>query len=85
LNLFHHDFGICDRYAGGLDAAAKVRCPASVVLGARDQMTNPKQTATIVSALNAQVQTQVQTVDAGHMMMSEAPDAVLAALRSALG
>ena len=81
LNLFHHDFGICDRYAGGLDAAAKVRCPASVLLGARDQMTNPKQTATIVSALNA----QVRTVDAGHMMMSEAPDAVLAALRSALG
>lgn len=80
LNLFHHDFGICDRYAGGPAAAAKVRCPASVVIGSRDQMTNPKQTATIVEALNA----QVQPIDAGHMMMSEAPDAVLAALRSAL-
>ncbi|HEY9066852.1 MAG TPA: alpha/beta fold hydrolase, partial [Burkholderiaceae bacterium] len=37
LNLFHHDFGVCDRYAGGLDAAARVRCPATLVVGARDQ------------------------------------------------
>lgn len=81
LNLFRHDFGVCDAYAGGLEAAAKVRCPTTLVIGVRDQMTNPKQTATIVSALNA----RVQTVDAGHTMMSEAPDAVLAALRSALG
>ena len=80
LNLFHHDFGICDRYADGLAAAAKVRCPATVVIGSRDQMTSPKQTATIVKALNA----RVQSVDAGHTMMSEAPDAVLAALRDAL-
>ena len=80
LNLFHHDFGICDRYAGGPAAAAKVRCPATVVIGSRDQMTIPKQAATIVTALKA----QVQTVDAGHAMMSEAPDAVLAAVRGAL-
>ena len=81
LNLFHHDFGICDRYAQGLAAATKVRCPATVVIGSRDQMTSPKQAATIAQALNA----RVQSVDAGHTMMSEAPDAVLAALRSALG
>ena len=81
LNLFHHDFGICDRYAGGLAAAAKVRCPATLVIGSRDQMTSPKQTATIVQALNA----RVHSVDAGHMMMSEAPDGVLAVLRDAVG
>jgi len=80
LNLFHHDFGICDRYAGGLAAAAEVHCPATIVIGARDQMTSPKQAATIAKALNA----RVQSVDAGHMMMSEAPDAVLAALRGAV-
>jgi len=80
LNLFHHDFGVCDRYAGGLAAAGKLRCPASVVIGSRDQMTSPKQTTAIVDALNA----RVLSVDAGHSMMSEAPDAVLAALRSAL-
>ena len=24
VNLFHHDFSVCDAYTGGLDAAAKV-------------------------------------------------------------
>ena len=80
MNLFHHDFGICDRYAGGFDAAAKVRCPATLVLGARDQMTSPKQTDAIAAALRA----HVTHVEAGHALMTEAPDAVLAALRGAL-
>jgi pimeloyl-ACP methyl ester carboxylesterase len=80
LNLFHHDFGVCDGYAHGLEAAAQVRCPASLVLGDRDQMTSPKQAATIAQALKA----TVHTVPAGHSMMTEAPDAVLAAVRRAL-
>ena len=81
INLFHHDFGVCDRYAGGLDAAAKVRCRASLILGERDQMTSPKQARAIAQALNA----TLHSVPAGHALMAEAPDAVLAALRSALG
>ena len=80
-NLFHHDFTLCDRYANGLDAAARVTCPVDFVLGARDQMTSPKQTREIAAALKA----RVTTVDAGHALMTEAPDAVLAALRRALG
>jgi len=80
LNLFHHDFGVCDRYAHGMEAAAAVRCPVDLVLGARDQMTSPKQTTGIAQALNA----RVTRVEAGHALMAEAPDAVLAALRRAL-
>lgn len=80
LNLFHHDFGVCDRYAGGLDAAAKVQCPVTMVLGERDQMTAPKQSREIALALNA----RVHNVDAGHALMTEAPEAVLAVLREAL-
>ena len=79
-NLFHHDFSVCDRYARGMEAAANVRCPVDFVLGAHDQMTSPKQTCEIAQALTA----RVTTVDAGHSLMSEAPDAVLAALRRAL-
>ena len=79
-NLFHHDFTLCDRYASGMEAAAKVSCPVDLVLGASDQMTNPKQTREIASALEA----RVSTVAAGHALMAEAPDAVLAALRRAL-
>ncbi len=80
LNLFHHDFSVCDRYAGGLQAAARVQCPVSLIIGARDQMTSPKHSREIGQALKA----RVHTLDAGHALMTEAPDAVLAALRSAL-
>ena len=80
VNLFHRDFEACNRYAGGLAAAARVACPAHLILGARDQMTQPKQAGEIAQALRA----TVHSVPAGHALMSEAPDAVLAALRSAL-
>ena len=81
VNLFHHDFGVCDRYAGGMQAAARVRCPVNFIVGEHDQMTHPKLTREIAAALNA----QVQHVPAGHALMQEAPDAVLALLRGALG
>jgi pimeloyl-ACP methyl ester carboxylesterase len=80
VNLFHHDFSVCDRYANGMQAAALVRCPVSLIVGEHDQMTSPKLTREIALALKA----QVHRVPAGHSMMSEAPDAVLALLRSAL-
>jgi pimeloyl-ACP methyl ester carboxylesterase len=80
LNLFHHDFTLCDQYEGGLAAAAKVRCPATLILGERDQMTSPKQAREIAQALKA----NVRHLSAGHALMSEAPDDVLAALRAAL-
>jgi pimeloyl-ACP methyl ester carboxylesterase len=79
-NLFVHDFGVCDRYAHGLEAAAQVRCPVHVVLGERDQMTLPKSAREIAQALNA----HVTLLPGGHSLMQEAPDAVLNALRTAL-
>jgi pimeloyl-ACP methyl ester carboxylesterase len=79
-NLFHHDFTLCDRYANGLQAAARVTCPATLILGDRDQMTTPRQTNDIKAALKA----RVALVPAGHDLMAEAPEAVLAALRAAL-
>jgi pimeloyl-ACP methyl ester carboxylesterase len=78
-NLFLDDFEVCNRYAGGLAAAARVTCPATLILGGRDQMTGPKQAAGIATALRA----RSVTLPAGHAMLSEAPDAVLAALRGA--
>jgi pimeloyl-ACP methyl ester carboxylesterase len=81
VNLFHHDFSVCDRYANGMQAAARVRCPVTLVLGERDQMTNPKLTRDIASALKA----QVHSLPAGHALMQEAPEALLALLRTALG
>ena len=80
VNLFAHDFGVCDAYVGGMEAAAKVVCPANLILGARDQMTLPKHTAGLAAALKA----QAITLPAGHALMAEAPDQALAALRQAL-
>ena len=80
-NLFHHDFSVCNRYAGGLATAAKVACPVALLLGARDQMTLPAQAREIAQALKA----RATTLNTGHQLMAEAPDAALAALRRALG
>lgn len=84
-NLFHHDFTACDRYAHGLEAAetvrqtGQVRC--SLVIGQRDRMTVPKQAATLATTLGAQVH---RLPGAGHALMQEDPDGLLAALRMAL-
>ena len=79
-NLFLDDFRVCDRYRGGLEAAARVTCPATLILGENDQMALPKQTADLAAALRA----EVNRLPAGHAVMSEAPELVLAALRQAL-
>lgn len=79
-NLFHTDFAACDRYAGGLEAAKRVRCPAHLVLARDDQMTPTRATKELATVLNA----QVHTVAAGHSLMQECPDGVLNALRIAL-
>ena len=79
-NLFHHDFAVCDRYAGGLDAARDVRCPVLMVLGAKDAMTVPKG----ATALREALRPRLATLPVGHALMSEAPDAVLKALQDFL-
>lgn len=78
--LYAQDFTACDSYRGGLEAAARVRAPATLILGQRDQMTLPKAAAEIGAALKA----RIEIVNAGHVVMAEAPEPTLAALRSAL-
>ncbi|MFT7724237.1 MAG: alpha/beta hydrolase [Roseateles sp.] len=80
VNLFENDFRVCDRYAGGEAAAARVACPVHFILGAQDQMTQPRHNAVLGPLLKP----RIHTVPAGHALMAEAPDAVLAALRQAL-
>ena len=79
INLFAHDFVVCDRYANGLQAAAQVNCPVTMILGSRDQMTSPRATRELAAALKA----RTVTLDSGHTLMAEAPEALLAALRAA--
>ena len=79
-NLFVNDFNVCDRYTGGIAAAARVTCPATIVVGARDQMTFASEAAELAAALRA----RTVTLPCGHALMSEAPDGVLAVLREAI-
>ena len=79
-NLFLNDFEVCNRYDHALAAAALVTCPCTLILGERDQMTGPKHAAGIAAALLA----RTVVLPAGHALMTEVPDALLAALREAL-
>jgi pimeloyl-ACP methyl ester carboxylesterase len=80
VNLFEHDFKVCNAYANGLAAATKVDCAVHFVLGGRDQMTLPGRAREIAAALGA----HIVTLPAGHSLMTEVPDGVLNALRDAL-
>jgi pimeloyl-ACP methyl ester carboxylesterase len=80
--VLYTDLFACNAYAGGLDAAAGVRCPALVVIAQRDLMAPPKNAAALCEAL-ADVRV-VTLPGAGHAMMAEQPDAVLDALRAFL-
>ncbi len=79
-NLFEHDFRVCDAYAGGMEAAQRVTCPAHLVVGTRDAMTPPKAAKALAGMLDA----AVTHVASGHALMQEAPDAVLNAVREAI-
>jgi pimeloyl-ACP methyl ester carboxylesterase len=73
------DLSACNDYRDGLAAAAKVTAPAILVLGERDMMTPAKTGSELAAALrNARV---VVLKGAGHMLVSERPDEVLAAVR----
>ena len=76
--VLHNDLAACKAYANGLNAAATVQCSAFVLMGERDMMTAPKAAQGVIAALKS-VQTETIS-DAGHNMMSEAPDVTLAAL-----
>jgi pimeloyl-ACP methyl ester carboxylesterase len=79
-SLFHHDFSVCNEYSKGLLAAKSVTCPVTSILGHADQMTQPKQAREIALALNA----KVHELDAGHSLMTEAPEQLLGVLRDVL-
>ena len=78
--VLYTDLTACNTYAGALAAAAKLRCPALVIVGARDIMAPPKNASDLIGAL---CEPRVMELpDCGHAMMAEQPDAVLDALRA---
>ena len=72
------DLGACNAWTSGPQAARKVSAPALVVIAANDIMTPPKMGQQLARLLTGCRTVTIQ--NCGHMLMSEAPDAVLDAL-----
>ena len=77
VNVFHRGFKACDDYRGGEAAMEKVKCPVLFILGRSDSMALPKMAQPLIAKAS---KAKVVTVEAGHQLMVEAPDAVLASL-----
>ncbi len=78
----HADFNACNAYTRGLERAAAITCPALLMLGNDDIMTQPRTARELQAALkNART---VHIPACGHSLMAERPDAVLDALKEFL-
>jgi pimeloyl-ACP methyl ester carboxylesterase len=78
--VLHGDLAACNSYQNALAAAAQVKVPVTVILGERDMMTPAKAGKTLAAAIpNART---IVLTGAGHMLMVEQPDELLAALRT---
>src|ERR1700675_3344599 len=74
-----HDLSTCNAYQNALAAAAQITVPATFVLGERDMMTPARSGKALAAALpNSRT---VVLRGAGHRMMVERPDELLAALQ----
>ena len=78
--VLFNDLSACNAYRNALAAAARITVPTTLVLGERDMMTPAKAGQALAAALpNSRT---VVLRGAGHMMMAERPDELLAALQS---
>lgn len=78
--VLFNDLAACNAFKNALDLAAKVKVPTSLILGERDMMTPLKSGRQLAAAIANS--SEVILPGAGHMMMTERPEEVLAALRA---
>ena len=76
--ILHRDFAACNDWQGGA-IAEQIRCPALVLSGAGDRMTPPKAGRALAAKIPQA--TFELVARSGHMMMSEVPGRVTAALQ----
>jgi pimeloyl-ACP methyl ester carboxylesterase len=77
--VLYTDLALCNDYRDALASAAKVKLPVTVVAGERDLMTPAKSGRELAAAIPGA--RMVTLPGAGHMLMSERSDDVLAAVR----
>jgi pimeloyl-ACP methyl ester carboxylesterase len=77
--VLYRDLNACNSYQNALTVAASVKVPMTLILGERDMMTPAKAGKALAAAL-PHARTIILS-GAGHMMMIEQPDELLAALK----
>ncbi|WP_439588398.1 alpha/beta fold hydrolase [Hydrogenophaga sp.] len=78
VNVFHRGFVACDSYAGGDAAIRAITCPVLFLLGAQDQMTQPKAAQALQqTAREAGKAVTTVSLPVGHHQMTETPEATL--------
>ncbi len=81
VNLLHLAFLASDSYRNGLEAITQVSAPILMILSPNDQMTPARHAQSLYqAALASGKNIRIESVSAGHSLMSEAPDATLHAL-----
>ena len=76
--VLYNDLHACSQWEGGFKTAARVKCPALILIADRDQMTPAKRARALATEIKQN--RQVVLKDCGHMMMQEQPDQTLDAL-----
>ncbi len=76
------DLNACNEYTTGLQAAAKIQVPVTLILGEEDRMTPPAAAQALISVLKSP--TVEILSNCGHMMLSEKPEQVHQAMVTAL-
>jgi len=77
-SVLYNDLKASNDYGSGAQSAAKVKCPALLILGRRDVMTPPRRAMELAKAVSAARVVEIPA--SGHSLMAEAPDATLDAL-----
>ena len=78
--VLHADLSACHAYKGALEAASRVRAPTVIVGGSKDQMTPLRSARALASAIPGA--SMIVLDGAGHMLLSERPDELIAAIRA---
>jgi pimeloyl-ACP methyl ester carboxylesterase len=76
--VLHADLAACAAWTSGPAAAARVRCPALVIVAAHDIMIAPRNSEALARQIAGS--RTVTLPDCGHMLVAEQPDATLDAL-----
>ena len=73
--VIYQDLNACNEYREGLEDAAKVQCPALLILGERDMLTPVRSVKNVAQAI--ELSETVVLPGSGHALLVERPDPVL--------